>query len=109
FAARLHFPTRSRRCASVRSGRFPGRPHGKETRMKLSRMFPAPLILAALCGLSFAQTGQSQRTGAMRATLANEHGNYVLAALQPAVYTVKASAQAFATAERKGFQLLVGE
>jgi hypothetical protein len=51
----------------------------------------------------------NERTSAVRGTLANDQGYFVVPALQPSVYTVRASAQGFAVGEAKGVTLLVGE
>jgi hypothetical protein len=51
----------------------------------------------------------NERTGAMRAALANEQGYFVLPALQASTYTVKASAQAFNPSEARGVNLGTGE
>jgi hypothetical protein len=51
----------------------------------------------------------NERNGAMRMTLANGEGRFVIPALQPSVYTVKASAQGFAVSETKGLTVLAGE
>src|SRR6266540_518739 len=50
-----------------------------------------------------------ERTGETRGVLANEQGYYVMPALQPSTYTVKASAPAFSVAESKGVKVLAGE
>ncbi len=50
----------------------------------------------------------NERNGAVRTVVTNDQGNFVIPSLQPSTYTVKASAQGFATAETKGLAVQAG-
>lgn len=52
---------------------------------------------------------QNERTGEQRMVNASEQGQYLVAALKPSFYTLKASAAGFATVEFTGLQLSVGQ
>src|SRR4026208_650516 len=51
----------------------------------------------------------NERTGEERTALSVDSGTYIIAALRPSTYTVKASLPGFAEAESKGIQLVVGQ
>ncbi len=51
----------------------------------------------------------NERTGAVRTVLTNDQGNFTVPSLQPSTYTVRASAQGFASAETKGLGVQAGD
>ncbi|PYV12735.1 MAG: hypothetical protein DMG07_16530, partial [Acidobacteria bacterium] len=100
--------------------------------MRYPRIMVILSALSVLAATAFPQAGRSQlagtvkdssggtipgsaveiineRTGATLTALANDQGYYVFPSLQPATYTVRASAGAFAPAESKNVSLLAGE
>ena len=62
---------------------------------------------AVLPGVAITVTDES--TGLMREVTSNDAGRFVLTALQPGVYTVRAMLSGFQTQARTGIRLLVGQ
>src|ERR1700752_4175580 len=62
---------------------------------------------AVLPGAAITLTEES--TGLMREVTSNDAGRFVLTALQPGVYTVRAMLSGFQTQARTGIRLLVGQ
>ena len=54
-------------------------------------------------------TVRNQSTGEVKSALSGDSGEYLVSALRPATYTIKASLPGFAIAERVGVQVVVGQ
>ena len=62
---------------------------------------------AVLPGAAITVTEES--TGLVRAAISNDTGRFVLPAVQPGVYTVRAELSGFQTQSRTGVRILVGQ
>src|SRR5438045_388512 len=52
---------------------------------------------------------KNDRTGQEHSALSGETGEYLITALRPSTYTVKANLAGFSTVERTGIELVVGQ